>query len=277
MWGTTLACFAAVSDYNGAIAVRFFLGLFEASVTPGFALFTSQWYTIREQGFRTGIWFSFNGWAQIFGGCVAYGIARGNDLHGFSVAPWKIVFLLTGCMTILAGFIFLVIMPDNQLNAWWLSKRDRVLAIERVRCNQQGIGNRHFKRHQLKEALTDPLTWAFFLFALIDDIPNGGVTNFFSLLIVSFGFTPEQSLLYGAPAGAMEVISLILWGWLTYHYGNRIFFGGLFVGVALLGFVLILAVPASNPGGRLAGYYLYNFAATGFVALLSLISTNVAG
>jgi MFS family permease len=62
LWGLTLACFAAVESYEGAIAVRFFLGVFESAVTPGFALFTSQWYTKKEQGSRTAIWFSFNGW-----------------------------------------------------------------------------------------------------------------------------------------------------------------------------------------------------------------------
>ena len=33
---------AAVKNFAGAVAVRFFLGVFEAAVTPGFALFTSQ-------------------------------------------------------------------------------------------------------------------------------------------------------------------------------------------------------------------------------------------
>ena len=27
--------------------------------------------------------------------------------------------------------------------------------------------------YQLREALTDPLTWAFFFYALVADIPNG--------------------------------------------------------------------------------------------------------
>jgi len=65
MWGIVLSCFAAVDNYAGAIAIRFFLGVFEAAVTPGFALFTSQWYTKKEQGSRTSIWFSFNGFAQV--------------------------------------------------------------------------------------------------------------------------------------------------------------------------------------------------------------------
>lgn len=35
MWGIVLACFAAVQNFAGAVAVRFFLGVFEAAVTPG--------------------------------------------------------------------------------------------------------------------------------------------------------------------------------------------------------------------------------------------------
>lgn len=170
---------AAVNNYSGALAVRFFLGVFEAAVTPCFALFTSQWYTKKEQGTRIGIWFSFNGFAQIFGGLLAYGIAVGADRHGSAIAAWRIVFLATGLLTVALGFMFFYFIPDNQLNARWLTKVDRKLAIERVRINQQGIGNKHFKAYQLKEALLDPLTWAFMFFSLTADIPNGGISNFF--------------------------------------------------------------------------------------------------
>ena len=268
---------AAITNSSSALAVRFFLGVFEAAVTPGFSLFTSQWYTKAEQGTRTGIWFSFNGFGQIFGGLVAYGIARGASLHGSAIAPWKIVFLVTGLLTAAIGVIFWFVMPDNQLNARWLSVPDRRRAIERVRINQQGIGNKHFKAYQLKEALTDPLTWAFAFYALTADIPNGGISNFFSQLIVSFGYTPEQSLLYGTPGGAVEVVTLIFCGYVGDRYGNRILLGATGIVVGIIGMILIVAVPLSSPSGRLAGYYLTQAAPTGFVALLSLISSNVAG
>ncbi|EXJ56793.1 hypothetical protein A1O7_07137 [Cladophialophora yegresii CBS 114405] len=276
-WGTVLALFATVSNFGGAVAVRFFLGVMESAVTPGFALFTSQWYTKREQGTRTGIWFSFNGFGQIFGGLVAYGIAVGSRKTGSAIAPWKIVFLVNGLLTAALGVVFLFVIPDNQLNARWLKPRDRILAVERVRVNQQGIGNKHFKSYQLKEALLDPLTWAFVFYALVADIPNGGITNFFSQLIVSFGYTPEQSLLYGTPGGAVEVVALIFCGWLGDRLGQRILvsMGGLCI--ALLGMILIVALPLSNNSGRLAGYYLTQASPTPFVALLSLIATNVAG
>lgn len=277
MWGLVLCCMAAVQNYSGAIAVRFFLGVFEAAVTPGFAFFTSQWYTKKEQGTRIGIWFSFNGFAQIFGGLVAYGIAKGAAKYGTAIAPWRIVFLVTGSLTSALGCIFFAIVPDNQLNTRWLSKDDRRLAVERVRVNQQGIGNKHFKAYQLKEALTDPLTWAFVFYALTADIPNGGISNFFSQLIVSFGYTAEQSLLYGTPGGAVEIVSLIACGYLGDRFGNRLIISSSGLFISILGMALIVGLPITNDGGRLAGYYLTQASPTMFVCLLSLIATNVAG
>ncbi|KAJ5207275.1 Major facilitator superfamily domain general substrate transporter [Penicillium cf. griseofulvum] len=277
IWGLILSCFAAVSNYSGAIAIRFMLGVFEAAVTPGFALLTSQWYTKQEQGSRVNIWFSFNGVGQIFGGVVAYGIAVGAEKHGSSIDPWKIIFLVTGLLTICLGLVFLWIVPDSQLNARWLNEEDRILAVARVRVNQQGIGNKNFKWYQVKEALLDPMTWAFFFYALIADIPNGGITNFFNQLIASFGYTDQESLILGIPGGAVEIIALLLNGYVGQITGQRVLasLGGLVA--SIVGMLLIVALPLSNNVGRLIGYYLTQASPTPFVALLSLISSNVAG
>ena len=86
---------------------------------------------------------------------------------------WQIIFLVIGLLTAAIGVTFLFTMPDNQFNARWLTPEDRKLAVERIRINQQGVGNKHFKWYQFREALLDPLTWAFVAYSLIADIPNG--------------------------------------------------------------------------------------------------------
>ncbi|KAL2208450.1 MFS general substrate transporter [Sarocladium strictum] len=277
MWGLVLSLFSVTHNFGGGVAVRFFLGVFEAAVTPAFALLTSQWYTKKEQGFRTSIWFCFNGFAQIFGGLVAYGFARGAVSHGFTIAPWKIIFIFCGVLTTFFGILFLFFMPDSQLNARFLTPEERVLAVHRIKVNEQGIGNKHFKWYQMKEAFLDPMVWGFAFYGLMANIPNGGITNFFSQLIVSFGYTPEESLLYGTPGGAIEIVALLVWGYYGDELGNRLLtsLGGLLWAIA--GIIMIVAVPLSHPTPRLVGYYFTQAAPTSFVALLSLISTNVAG
>lgn len=185
--------------------------------------------------------------------------------------------MTTGLLTVVTGIAFLWIMPDNQLNARFLTKGERLLAVERVRINQQGIGNKHFKMYQFKEACTDPLTWAFVFYALVADIPNGGLSNFFSQLIKGFGYTSEESLLYGTPSGAVEIVSLLSAGWIGDRIGSRILVSTFWMWASFIGMVLIVALPLENNGGRLGAYYLTGASATPFVALLSLISSNVAG
>ena len=118
------------------------------------------------------------------------------------------------------------------------------------------------------------MTWAIVFYALVADIPNGGITNFFSQLIVSFGYTPEQSLLYGAPGGAIEVVTLVVGGYLGDKLQNRLAVSSFGLISAITGISLIVGLPLDNDKGRLAGYYLYQASAMPFVALLSLIASN---
>jgi ACS family allantoate permease-like MFS transporter len=40
--------------------------------------------------------------------------------------------------------------------AWFLSHEEKVQALERIRSNQQGVGNKYFKKYQIFAALKDP-------------------------------------------------------------------------------------------------------------------------
>ena len=112
-------------------------------------------------------------------------------------------------------------------------------------------------------------------YALVADIPNGGITNFFSQLITSFGYTAEQSLLYGTPGGVVEIVTLVVGGYLGDKLHNRILVSMFGLVTAIIGMALIVGLPLGNNSGRLGGYYLTQASAMPFVAFLSLIATNV--
>jgi ACS family allantoate permease-like MFS transporter len=77
--------------------------------------------------------------------------------------------------------------------------------------------------------------------------------------------------------GAVEILTLWMSGYLGDRTGQRILVSTVFLTLSIVGMVLVIAVPADRPKGRLAGYYLTQASPAPFVALLSLISTNVAG
>lgn len=56
-WGTAQACMAACNSYEGLLATRFLLGLFEAACLPLFSVITSQWYRRAEQPMRVACWY----------------------------------------------------------------------------------------------------------------------------------------------------------------------------------------------------------------------------
>ena len=58
VWGVAMACHAACTNFGGLLACRFVLGICEGSVTPGFMVVTSMFYTRKEQTLRVGYWCS---------------------------------------------------------------------------------------------------------------------------------------------------------------------------------------------------------------------------
>lgn len=61
VWGACLMCTAAVSNYHGLYAQRFFLGLLESGVSPMFMLIVAGFYRKDEQALRMGAWYCATG------------------------------------------------------------------------------------------------------------------------------------------------------------------------------------------------------------------------
>lgn len=161
-WGSTLLLHAACSNFAGLLTVRILLGIFEASVTPAFIMIVSQWWRKEEHGLRTGIWFCCNGFGQVLGALVSYGIATSIRKNGYTdLAGWQIMFIFTGGLTVVCGIVFYLMVPDSPANAWFLNDDEKVQAIERIRTNQQGVGNKHMKKYQIIEAFKDPFVGAY--------------------------------------------------------------------------------------------------------------------
>lgn len=272
IWGVLL-CLHSVPQYAGFITLRTLLGMFESSVTPAFVIFTSQWYKKEEQFLRTTCWFAFNGFGVIMGGAIAHGLATSN----YSIPSWKILFVVTGLMTIVMGFVVMLHIPDTPTQAWFLTEEEKVLVVERIRTNHQGFGNKHFKWKQFREALTDVTTWLFFFFAVAGNIPNGGLTNFSSILLnESFNFSRTDSLLMNMPTGAVEVVGCILLAYSATWIKHRMAIAIIATVISLM-CACLLAFAEGNPTAQLAGYYLFFLYPMGMICSLSCFASNTAG
>ena len=76
------------------------------------------------------------------------------------------IFLIFGSISISWAILFLIFMPDLPSKARFLNAEDKVVAVERVATNRQGVKNHHFKKYQLLQAARDPKTWILFIMSV---------------------------------------------------------------------------------------------------------------
>lgn len=278
IWGiVNTVNFFTCKTYAGFTALRVLLGAFESVVTPTMVIITSQWWRREEQFLRTCIWFSSTLFGSILGYAIAFGIWEHQD--SYSLDAWKICFLVNGLMTVIWGIVFFFYVPDSPAKAWFLSDTEKLQVVQRIRVNNQGFGTKDIKWYQVKECLLDYRIWLIFLFGIVDEVPNGGISNFSSILIKNLGYTTRQSLLLNLPVGAVGWAGCIFLA-LFYSYGfvkHRTPIGIIALLIAIFGVSLLAFIPSSNTRGQLAGLYIMQVSPLGMITCLSIYSSNVAG
>ncbi|KIJ61693.1 hypothetical protein HYDPIDRAFT_31026 [Hydnomerulius pinastri MD-312] len=274
VWGIALACHAACKNFAGLFAVRLVLGMCEGSITAGFMIVSSMFYTRNEQTLRVGYWFLMNGTAQIISGFVSFGTLH-ITTKGFE--PWQWFMIITGAITLILAVLYWFFFPDSPTNAWFLTMDERAKAVQRIKENQTGVENKHFKRDQFYEALRDPKTWLFALFAALDNIPNS-LTNQQQIIVASLGFTYLQTTLLGCVFGVVEICTIFTGVHLAARFKNgRAYVGAIYFTPALVGIALVNLLPWSNTAGLLAGQFMTGICTTGFVLSLSWLGNVTAG
>ncbi|KAB8230794.1 major facilitator superfamily domain-containing protein [Aspergillus alliaceus] len=274
IWAIILTCHAAASNFAGITALRVLLGVFESAISPGFTIVVGMWYTPSEHALRSCIWFAGNGVASIFGGVLSYAIGH---IHN-RVAPWQWVFIIFGIITLVWSIFLFFVLPDSPLNAKFLSPTQRGPAYRRAQASQQTYQSREWKKDQFIEALIDPKTWLLFIYNFLVSLPNGGVTNFSSLVIASFGFNTFDTLLYTIPMAAVALAFLLASALTCNSFrGLRCYWMIITLIVSLIGILLMRQLPVEKKWGRLVGVWLVTVFGAGFPLSLSLVSSNFAG
>lgn len=185
--------------------------------------------------------------------------------------------IITGILTLLTALAFWFLFPDSPTNAWFLTPKERAIAVHRIKVNQTGVENKHFKKEQLIEALLDPKTWLFALFSALDNVPNS-LTNQRQIIVFSLGFSNLQTTLLGCVDGVVEIVTIWTGVELAARIPNsRAYIAVLYMVPNILGAFLINFLPWENKVGLLFSVWLSGVGTTGFVLSLSWLSSVTAG
>ncbi|CAG8980630.1 hypothetical protein HYALB_00012817 [Hymenoscyphus albidus] len=273
IWAAILMLTATASSFASLATLRFLLGIFESTISPGFVILTSTWYTRQEQASRSSLWISFMGLFGTIGGILTFGIGHINH----SLSPWKLIYLILGAVTILWGILFLIFVPDNPATTSWLTEEERIVALQRVIENKTGTKSRAFVKSQAWEAITDPKILLLGLISFVNAVVSGGL-SFGSLIIQGFGYTALQTALMNMPLSFLQSVFMLLAGYTMHKLSNsRLYVATVAMILPIIGTLLINQLATENKWGRLVGLWLLASYPTGFMVLLSLLASNIAG
>ncbi|KZT36811.1 MFS general substrate transporter [Sistotremastrum suecicum HHB10207 ss-3] len=274
LWGMILMMQAVTPRFGAFFALRFIMGMLESCVAPILILLIGMFYKKDEQARRVSWFYVMNGVTAIFGGFVAYGISFIKS----PFAAYRILYLLLGSLAIVVGIIVLLFLPDSPVHARMLTREERIACLERVRNDQGGTENHHFKRYQVWEAITDVRTWLILLTVMTTSIPNGGLSNFTNLIVKSFGYRSKQVLILNTPGGAIGALTTLGCGWYSDKKGERMLPIIFAIVPTIVGSAMLIGLNNSGEKGALlfATYLIGTFGAA-----LSLVyaynATNTAG
>ncbi|KAJ7926956.1 major facilitator superfamily domain-containing protein [Mycena leptocephala] len=274
VWAVALSSHAACKNFAQLMVVRIMLGMCEGCITAGFLIVTSMFYTHKEQTVRVGYWFLMNGFAQIIAGFISFGTLH---IKTDRFEPWQWLMIITGILTFITSVSFWFFFPDSPTSAWFLTPHERTIAVMRIKVNQTGVENKVFKKAQMMEALADPKTWLFALFAALANIPNSMISNQKPLIVNSFGFTVLQTTLLTCVDGVVEIITIATGVNVAARTGQRAYTAFVWKAPEVLGAILVSTLPWSNRIGLLCSLWVTGVGTTGFVITLAWLASVTAG
>jgi len=277
LWGVVLACHAACNDFTGLAICRTLLGVFESCVAPILVLIIAMWYKKEEQGRRVSWFYVCNSLTQIVGGAVAYGASFAKG----SFASWRIFYIAIGALTVVCGALVASLLPDSPVKAKRFTDAEKVAALLRVKSNQSGTQNAHLKTGQIWETFKDVRVWLVCLCTMLSSIPNGGLSNFSSVLLTTFGYTSQQALIMSMPAGAIGAVVVLLSGYLSDKWGDRSLVMFICIIPTILSGALMIGLDPNgvpqNKAGLLAASFLSGTFGAAFMLLLAWNASNIGG
>jgi phosphatidylinositol 3,5-bisphosphate 5-phosphatase len=170
-WGIIASLQAATTSYGALLLLRITLGLAEAAFC-GVPFYLSFFFRREELAFRTGLFISAAPLATSCASSLAWLITALAPPTG-GIAPWRLLFLVEGFPSVLVAWYCYRHVADSPGSAWFLTKRERMLAVHRLRGNvskaaaeeerenqRDGKAGRHsIKMSEIVETVKDPKSY----------------------------------------------------------------------------------------------------------------------
>lgn len=224
--------------------------------------------------YPTSVWYAASGVITLFSPILNYGLGH---IQG-AIAPWRYMYIVGGTITILWSLIVYFFMPPDPIRAKGFTERERYIAVARLRVNNGGVRNTHFKIQHVLELLVDEKFWLIFAQAFLSMIAAGPVNTFMPIIISGFGFNVLNTLLLTIPAGAVGAILILGTTYTTYKLKNVRTYAILVCELlVIMASLMLWLLPRTQRGGLLFAVYMLVAYSGGWGVIMGLSIANAAG
>ncbi|KAG0681741.1 hypothetical protein C6P42_003828 [Pichia californica] len=274
LWTILMFVQLAARNYGDVAAIRFFLGLTESAVTPAIEHTLAMYFTLEEQAYINPIfWISAVG-VGIPTGFLSYGV---NHYKG-SLHPWKLYWIINGALTAILSIWIFLDYPTNPIDYKAFTIEERVQIIRRIKKkSRSSVEDKTFKKDQLIETLTDPISYLFALFAFCSMLANN--MNFQQQIIyTALGVSKiNTNLVTVAQAGYSTVVFTIGTLIMTKWKDSLAYLSVIYYIPSIIGGILAVSLSWSNKIGILAGCIIVHSDGFGYICGLCWSQSSAAG
>ncbi|GAA6020852.1 hypothetical protein JCM10207_001681 [Rhodosporidiobolus poonsookiae] len=241
LWGIIMTLMGIVHNFAGLAAARFFLGLAESPLFPGFS-----WYRRDESQLRI---FSSATLSGAFGGILAFGISKMGGVGG--KPGWAWIFILEGLATFVVGVWAIFMIQDFPEDAKFLNEHERAFIVNRLKEDTGAAGG--FRWVHIKGAFLDWRAYVCKFFALIYigvAEPLYSLSLFTPTIIAELGtWTRPQAQLLSVPPYALAFIITLANALLSDKFKQRGLVNIFWMTIVVIGFAIQLGInPVEQPG-----------------------------
>ncbi|SCU85724.1 LAFA_0D17370g1_1 [Lachancea sp. 'fantastica'] len=206
LWSLIIYLHTVATTYQGIYALRFFLGFVEAIAVPALNVTMGQFLTAEEKSWTAPLFYITCLGNEIVIGFIAFGILHANP----PIAIWKLFMIVIASISLLVTILVLLLYPNNPSDARFLNVKEKVWVIRRVqKTTGSSIEQKVIKKHQVIEALKDPVSWLFCAFFFCNQLSNNLVYQE-KLLFKEIGVSTLGSTLVSVAYGGFAVICAII-------------------------------------------------------------------
>ncbi|KAH9226597.1 hypothetical protein K456DRAFT_1730862 [Colletotrichum gloeosporioides 23] len=267
-WGTIITLTGLVQNFEGLVAVRVLVGVFESGFFSGAVYTISRWYLPHETQMRIAIFYSASALAGAFSGLLAFVIVRMDGLAG--IAGWRWIFIIEGIASVVAGVAtFFLFIDTPALSTRWLGADERkYLELRQYAVQGNSIRVREAEKTRKWEILRSVLLdWQLYLQALVywsNTVPNFGMKFTMPQIIKNMGYTSSNAQLLTIPPYIVGAISAYVSSSLSDRFKWRMPFIVFAQVLVLISFAILFSKAENIQENIPACYFAIFLASIGF-------------